>query len=123
MTQIPARGPFRVKCTYCGWVGVSEEHATDCPRYPNKPKGDQSERADTDYNARVDRACTILSGDDWNARFLQALDREGLMLVMKWDLSKTDNRYPWPGTPIPAPLPFGEDGPTWPRGSYIVFKP
>lgn len=78
---------------------------------------------DADYNARVDRACVIPSGEDWNARFLQALDDEGLMLVMKWDLSKTDNRYPWPGTPICAPFPYASDGPTWPRGSYIVFKP
>lgn len=31
----PMRGLHRVNCPHCGWLGIYEEHSSECPRFPN----------------------------------------------------------------------------------------
>ncbi len=35
VSDVPLRGPYRVHCPHCGWLGTKEEHDPQCPRYPN----------------------------------------------------------------------------------------
>ena len=110
----------QVRCLVCLGQHDANEQCASILCHSDEPKRIWPAK-DADYRARLDRACTIPSGNDWNSRFLEALDFEGLMIAIKWD-GVQDDRYPWPGAPITAPFPFGDDGPTWPRGAYVVYK-
>lgn len=70
------------------------------------------------YDEAVDRAVSIPSGDDWELRFLTALDAEGLELASPEKHSPTLS----PAVPITAPRPTPGAVIGWAADTLIIWK-